>query len=409
MKPHIRLILTLFGLLVFASLTFLTDITLAVLSVFLGVTLNMILFKFLKPFNRFSVKREIDKTQVIPPAELKTTLKIRYDGSIPANAKVEFDCKTLNLVINTGIVVFNPGQDYILTKSFKVIRRGLHKISKTKVTVMDWLLISGKIFNFQDEQEILVLPHIYPFSTAPESLGAGILGIVASTKRGRSSEIWGIRDYQPGDDYKIISWKSMAKSPDHKPMTKIMAGEVGSAITVILDIGKDMGMQNGEDISLDLGADVAASLCYNYIRRGTDTGLILFDNKLRTIVKPDRGDAQIDSILRYLAQVQPSLDKFIVSNFTKIVQQLPPDYGKKFVLIIGRTDDLLLDTFIPKIALNKNLIVVVVHTELNKVRAEQIQSAAKSAGVPVILTTAGTVRETIDGLERWSYAVVART
>lgn len=408
MRSYNRLILNLFLLLVIASLTFLTAITLAAMSVFLSVSLNMILFRVLKPFNKFTVKREIDKTQVIPPAELTTTLKIRYEGSIPANSKVEFSCKTLNLDINTGIVVFNPGQDYTLVKSFKVIKRGLHKISSTKVTIMDWLLISGKTFTFDDEQEILVLPHIYPFTTAPESLGAGIIGIIAPTKRGRSSEIWGIRDYQPGDDYKIISWKAMAKSPDHKPKTKIMAGEVGSAITVVLDTGKDMGMPNGDDTSLDVGADIAASLCYNFVRRGTDTGLLIFDNRLRTLVKPDRGDAHIDSLLRYLAQVQPSLDKFIITNLTKAVQQLPAEYGKKLVLVLGRTDDLLLDSYIPRLALNKDLIVVIVYNETNKTRAEQIQNSAKNAGVPVLLTNASTVRETIDALEKWSYAAMAR-
>lgn len=408
MKSYNRLLLNLFGLLVIASLTFLTDITLAVLSVMLAIALNIILFRFLKPFNKFKVKREIDKTQVMPPAELKTNLKIRYDGSIPANSKVEFLCRTLGIDVNTGIVAFNPGQDYNLIKTFKVTKRGLHKISNTKVTIMDWLLLSGKTFVFDDEQEILVLPHIYPFASAPESLGAGILGIVASTKRGRSSEIWGIREYEPGDDYKVISWKAMAKSPDHKPKTKIMAGEVGSAITVVLDVGKDMGLQNGDDMSIDIGADIAASLCYNYIRRGTDTGLILFDNKLRTIVKPNRGDVHIDSLLRYIAQVQPSLDKFIVTNFTKTIQQLPADYGHKLVLIIGRVDDLLLDSFIPRIALNKNLIVVIVHNEITKARAEQIQTSAESAGVSVLLATAGTVRQTMDELEKWSYAAFAR-
>ena len=408
MRSYNRLILNLFLLLLIASLTFLTDATLAALSVFLSVSLNIVVFRILKPFNKFNVRREIDKTQVVPPAELTTSLKIRYEGSFPANSKVEFSCKTLNLDINTGIVVFNPRQDYNLVKSFKVTKRGLHKLSRTKVTIMDWLLISGKTFIFDDEQEILVLPHIYPFTTAAESLGAGIIGVVAPNKRGRSSEIWGIRDYQAGDEYKVISWKAMAKSPDHKPKTKIMAGEVGSAITVVLDTGKDMGVQNGEDTSLDVGADIAASLCYNFVRRGTDTGLLIFDNRLRTLLKPDRGDVHIDSLLRHLAQVQPSLDKFIMTSLTKTVQQLPAEYGRKLVLVLGRTDDLLLDSYIPRLALNKDLIVVIVHTEVNKTRAEQIQKSAKNAGVPVVLATANTVRQTIEALEKWSYAAIAR-
>jgi len=68
----------------------------------------------------------------------------------------------------------------------------------------------------------------------------------------------------------------------------------------------------------------------------------------------------------------------------------------------------LLDSYIPRLALNKDLIVVIVHTEVNKTRAEQIQKSAKNAGVPVVLATANTVRPTIEALERWSYAAIAR-
>ena len=77
----------------------------------------------------------------------------------------------------------------------------------------------------------------------------------------------------------------MAKSPEHKPKSKIMAGEEGQAITVIVDIGKDMELPNGDNSNLDIAADIAASLTYNFIKRGTRSGLIFFDTRARMIFK----------------------------------------------------------------------------------------------------------------------------
>ncbi|MFB3042983.1 MAG: DUF58 domain-containing protein [Nitrososphaerales archaeon] len=409
MQKHIRLMIGFLGLLLLTSLALLPEATLAMLGVFLAVGLNLILFSVLRPFRNFTITRSVDKHQLIPPADIKTTLNMRYDGQFPTNASVQFECKSLDLDVNTGTIVFRPGQDYVLTQTLAAVRRGVHTISNTKVTIKDWLLLSGKTLTFNDAEEILVLPHIYPFATPPEATGSGVLGVVSSIKRGRSSEVWGIREYQPGDDYKIIAWKAMAKSPDHKPMSKIMAGEVGPAITVILDIGKDGALPNGDDTTLDIGADIAASLCYNFVQRGTRTGLAFFDNKMRTLIRPSKGEAHIDSVLRHLALVQPSLDKFLITNLSKTYLQLSStEFGNSFVLILGRLDDRLIDSYIPKIKTARDLVVVIVHNETNQDRAEQIQEAAQKVGVTCLLASAETVRGTIGSLERWAYATTQR-
>ena len=409
MQKHIKLMFGFLGLLFASSLALLPDVTLAMLSVVLAIGLNLILFRILKPFKSFTISREVDKHRLIPPAEFNTTLNMRYEGSFPATASVEYECQSLDLNVNTGTMVFRPGEDYNLNHNLKAMRRGLHTISNTKVTVKDWLLLSGKTINFDDEEEILVLPHLYPFATPPEATGAGMIGVVSSSKRGRSSEVWGLREYEPGDDYKIIAWKAMAKSPDHKPQSKIMAGEVGPATTVIVDMGKDMGLPNGDGTNLDIAADIAASLCYNFVERGTRTGLAFFDNKMRLLVRPGRSDAHVDSMIRHLAIVEPSLDKFLVTNLAKTYLQLSTsEFGRSFVLILGRTDDRLLDSYIPKIQTTRDLVVVIIHNDSTKSRAEEIQQAAHKVGVTTFLTSAETVKDTVAALERWAYASTQR-
>ena len=335
---------------------------------------------------------------------------MKYNGRFPANASVEFDCQSLGLNINTGTVVFQPGQKYDISKTFVADRRGIHKISSTKVVVKDWLLLSGITITSNDEAEILVLPHIYPFETSPQTSAAGLLGVSSSIKQGRSSEVWGIRDYQPGDDFKIISWKAMAKSPDHKPKSKITAGEEGQAITIVADIGKDSELPNGDQISLDISADLAASLSYNFIKRGTRTGLLLFDTRTRTVLKPARGDTHVDSLLRNLAKVQPSRDKFLITSFTNSYLELSAsEFGNSFILILTRTDDRLIESYLSKLKSSRDLIIILIYNEDNYERAQQIQKTVEENGIQMILTNHSSVMDTMKKMEEWSYATVKRT
>ena len=111
MKKHIRLLIGFFGLMTLCSLALLPDATLAMLSVMLALSLNLILFKFLKPFDSFEITRVFDKYQVMPPEDINTTLSMKYNGRFPANASVEFDCRSLGLNINTGTVVASTNVD----------------------------------------------------------------------------------------------------------------------------------------------------------------------------------------------------------------------------------------------------------------------------------------------------------
>ena len=410
MKKHLRLLLGFFGLMSICSLALLPDATLAMLSVMLALSINLFLFKFFKPFDNFEIVRNFDKYQVTPPDDVNTTLQIKYNGNFPANASVEFDCKSLGLNVNTGNVVFQPGQNYNIDRTFTADRRGVHKISNTKVIVKDWLLLSGISLKSYDESEILVLPHIYPFGTPPQTSAAGLIGVASAHKQGRSSEVWGIRDYQPGDDFKIISWKAMAKSPDHKPKSKIMAGEEGQAITVIVDVGKDMELPNGNNSNLDIAADIAASLTYNFVKRGTRSGLIFFDTRTRMILKPNRGEAHIDSLLRNLAKVQPSQDRFLITNLTKTYLEFSAaEFGNSFILILGRTEDRLIESYIRKLKSSRDLVVILLYNEDNHKRAMQIKEYTDKHGIDLLLVDHLTIKDTIKKMEEWSYATIRRT
>ncbi|HEY4699498.1 MAG TPA: DUF58 domain-containing protein [Nitrososphaerales archaeon] len=405
MKKSVQLTTSLLLLLAMASFTLIPEITLAVLAVFLAVGLNLIIFRIINPHKGFKVIRQLDKRQITVGENVGVAMNLTFKGSFPIMSELTFGCKTLGLDFNTGPLVLKSSETSTYNYSFVAKRRGAHIISPVELDIKDWLLLTERKLTVTDQEEILILPHIYPLrSDVIAAIGSRIQGLSASSGIGRSSEIWGLKEYHPGDDYRLIAWKTMAKAHDNIPMTKVTVGEVGPSITVLVDIGEDMKEPNGEYSNLDVAADLAASLCFNLIKGQVKTGLIFYDNKFSKVLKPERSSKQLDLILHHLAYVQPSVGKFRIATLAK--EFFPTDFGSTFILIVGRLGDVLPSTFVndlSKMKIHHQIILILIHTEESRHIAENIQTAANSAGVRTLLSTSTSVRETLSSLERIAY------
>jgi uncharacterized protein (DUF58 family) len=335
-------------------------------------------------------------------------LQVKYEGSFPVVGSLSFGCKSLGLNFDTDMMSFKPSTDNAYEYSFLAKRRGAHTILPTELHIRDWLLLSDKKVNTTSKDEILVLPRIYHIrSNVIGTSGSRMRGLTSAGNEGRSSEIWGIREYQPWDDFKMISWKSMAKKPDQKPMTKITVGEVGPSVTVIVDVGVDMNSPNGDYLNLDVAADLAASICYNLITGNTMTGLILYDNKFLKVIRPERSANHLKSILQNLALMEPSSAKFRITDL--VTERLPIDFGKTLVLIIGRINDIMPRKFVDAISMMRQhhqLITILIHNEESRSFAEELQRSSRRVGVPTFLATSTNIPETLQAMEKTVVAPV---
>lgn len=408
MKRHLKILISLLILLLISSFTLLPEISLAVLAVYLAVVLDILIFRYTGPLKRFNVSRKVGRHQLTVGENVEVSLHVKYGGSFPIVGSIGFECKSLELNFGTGLLTFKPSTDNTYQYSFLAKRRGAHIISPTKLQIRDWLMLSSQKVNSTKKDEILVLPHIYPIrSNVLGTSGSRVRGLTTSGNEGRSSEIWGIRDYQPWDEYKTISWKSMAKKPDQIPMTKIMVGEVGSPVTIIVDIGEDMNTLNDEYTNLDVAADLAASICYSLINSGTKTGLIFYDYRKFKVIQPDKSANHLTSILHHLALIEPSNSKFHLSNLMK--ENLPTDFGKTLVLIIGRVNETMFNSFansLLRIKRHHQLLVIIIHNNDTKTCAEKLQNASSQIGVPTFLATSTTIPETLLTMEKTAVASI---
>lgn len=96
----------------------------------------------------------------------------------------------------------------------------------------------------------------------------------ATLSQGSGTEFYEIRDYNPGDDFRSISWKSMAKSPTFQPMTKQMEQE--KTLSVLIVIHNSITMADGEYGSTKIAKALESSLALSslIIREGDEVGFV---------------------------------------------------------------------------------------------------------------------------------------
>lgn len=158
---------------------------------------------------------------------------------------------------------------------------------------------------YTEIQEILVYP---PMAQLPRHLlpASGALGehrplhqaLNANTVSAISS-----RPYQPGDPLRHLHWPTTARRDE--PYIKNFEPEATSTVWLILDLDAAVHLGTGIDSTIETMVILAASLAYEMLHRRLAVGLLASNEQL-TVVSPIRGHANIWTILRALAPLQPS-------------------------------------------------------------------------------------------------------
>ena len=103
------------------------------------------------------------------------------------------------------------GAERVLTWETTLPARGRRRLPGVRVTTRFPFGFFFKAGPVALDEEVVVFPAIAPISRARlrETLAAGT---AAARRRGRGQDLHDLREYQPGDDPRLIHWRSSAKS-----------------------------------------------------------------------------------------------------------------------------------------------------------------------------------------------------
>ena len=130
-----------------------------------------------------------------------------------------------------------------------------------------------------------------------------IMGLHRSPFRGFSVEFAEYRQYAPGDHTRHIDWKVYGKSD--RFYVKQYEEETNLSCHILLDCSASMGYGSGPLTKLQYGSFLAASLAYFMMQQRDATGLVLFDEKVRTLLPPRSRLTHLHRMLAALEDQEP--------------------------------------------------------------------------------------------------------
>ena len=119
-----------------------------------------------------------------------------------------------------------------------------------------------------------------------------------SVFKGRGMAFSEVREYQPGDDIRLIDWNVTARN--RAPFIKVFEEERELTVYLLVDISKsgEFGSQN--QLKQEFGAEIASVLGFSAIKNNDKVGLILFSDDVEKYVVPKKGKSHVLRVIREL-------------------------------------------------------------------------------------------------------------
>ena len=127
-------------------------------------------------------------------------------------------------------------------------------------------------------------------------------GEVPTSQRGDSRDFYGIREYRPGDDSRLICWKISAKH--RRLMLREFERHEHRGVMILFDGYVHDREANYELELFEKAVSFCASLAWHYVHEGYDVGLRTPANHL----PPGCGQQHLQRIMKILALIEPAAE-----------------------------------------------------------------------------------------------------
>tara|TARA_Y100001970_G_C14167539_1_gene822208 strand:+ start:631 stop:1506 length:876 start_codon:yes stop_codon:yes gene_type:complete len=125
-----------------------------------------------------------------------------------------------------------------------------------------------------------------------------------SVFKGRGMTFSEVREYQPGDDIRLIDWNVTARSGN--PFVKVFEEERELTVFLIADISASGTFGSESQLKKNMIAEIASVLGFSAIKNNDKVGLILFSNEVVKYVPPKKGKSHVLRVIRELLYTKPS-------------------------------------------------------------------------------------------------------
>lgn len=131
-----------------------------------------------------------------------------------------------------------------------------------------------------------------------------LAGAYHSVFRGRGMDFEEVREYQPGDDVRLIDWNVTARTG--VPHIKKYREERELSMVVLVDVSASDQLGSGMQSKKELAAEVASTLAFSASQNGDKIGLLLYTDDVESFIPPRKGRSHVFRIIREILYFRPA-------------------------------------------------------------------------------------------------------
>lgn len=206
-----------------------------------------------------------------------------------------------------SVAPLSAGEHHTLRYRLAAERRGVLVVGPMRLEVTDPFALARLTIPSAASVEVIVLPLVHPLRAVPQGPGdePDRTSNRFRTIEGGHEEFATLRDYEQGDDVRLIHWPSTARLG--RPVVRRFDEPWRQQVTVVLDVSAG----SYDEASFERAVSAAASVvvtCWQHDEQvrlitsaGNDTGLIANEDGL-------------DAAMNLLATVQPAADSNLLPS-----------------------------------------------------------------------------------------------
>ena len=151
-----------------------------------------------------------------------------------------------------------------------------------------------------------------------------------SVFKGRGMTFSEVRQYQQGDDIRLIDWNVTARSGE--PYIKVFEEERELTVILVVDISASGAFGSQSHKKNNISAEIAGILGFSAIKNNDKVGLILFSDDVVKYVPPKKGRSHILLVIRELLYAETDKHKTSVKDALEFLMKVSSRKSVIFLL-----------------------------------------------------------------------------
>jgi uncharacterized protein (DUF58 family) len=151
-----------------------------------------------------------------------------------------------------------------------------------------------------------------------------------SVFKGRGMEFSEVREYQYGDDMRMIDWNVTARL--NHPFIKIFEEERELTVMLVVDMSGSQFFGSQSALKRDIALEISAILAFSAMKNNDKVGLILFTDRIEKFVPPRKGRGHALRIVRELLSFEPTRPATSIKTALEYLNHVQKKRGIIFVI-----------------------------------------------------------------------------